>query len=67
MKSKLQIIEIFSCKKWGKTLQAALIDFVKDIVPLVDNSELQQQDEGGNHIIEIIFAVVELCKRAPFQ
>lgn len=39
----------------------------KDIVPLVDNSELQQQDEGGGHIIEVVLAVVELRERAAFQ
>lgn len=32
----------------------------KDIVPLVDNGELHQQDEGGNNVVEVVLAVVEL-------
>lgn len=28
-------------------------------MPLVDHSELHQQDEGGNHVVEVVLAVVE--------
>lgn len=27
-------------------------------MPLVDDSELQQQDEGRHHVVEVVFAVV---------
>lgn len=31
-------------------------------MPLVDDSKLHQQDEGGHDIVEIVLAVVELGK-----
>lgn len=30
----------------------------EDIMPLVDNSELQQQDERRHNVVEVVFAVV---------
>lgn len=29
-------------------------------MPLVDDCELHQQDEGGNNVVEVVLAVVEL-------
>lgn len=29
-------------------------------MPLVDDGELHQQDEGGNNVVEVVLAVVEL-------
>lgn len=40
---------------------------LKDIMPLVDHGKLNQQDEGGDDIIEVILAVVELCKVCSIQ
>lgn len=32
------------------------------MVPLVDHGELHQQDEGGQNVVEVVLAVVELSK-----
>lgn len=36
-------------------------------MPLVDNGELHQQDEGGNNVVEVILAVVEIGERRVVQ
>lgn len=36
-------------------------------MPLVDDSELHQQDEGGHNIVEVVLAVVELGKGRVVQ
>jgi len=36
-------------------------------VPLVDHGELQQQDEGRHHVVEVVLAVVELSEGRSLQ
>jgi len=36
-------------------------------MPLIDHSEFQQDDEGRDHIIEVVLAVVEFSKSGSFK
>lgn len=36
-------------------------------MPLVDHSELHQQDEGRHHVVEVVLAVVEICEGRAFE
>lgn len=36
-------------------------------MPLINHSEFQQDDEGRDHIIEVVLAVVEFSKSGSFK
>lgn len=36
-------------------------------MPLVDHGELHQQDERGNHVVEVIFAVAKISEGRSSQ
>ncbi len=36
-------------------------------MPLINNSEFQQDNEGRDHIVEVVLAVVEFSKSGSFE